>query len=218
MTTYYVYQLVDPRNNQIFYIGKGKGSRAYSHAKFQDGNENFHKNRVIQKILSTGQQPIVEFLHTNINDESDAYLLEEKEIACIGLDNLTNLVPSSRPPSKKGWKPSKETLLKRSNSLKGIKRSEQWKKNLSIAKQGTNNPMFGKKFPCTAERQHAISHAKNLPVYAIYQQALTMMRQGTSADKTAKILGIGRGICYRLKNGTHGIFIVFPELQQTQTR
>ena len=28
---YYVYQLVDPRNNQPFYIGKGKGRRAKTH-------------------------------------------------------------------------------------------------------------------------------------------------------------------------------------------
>lgn len=218
MNIYYVYQLVDPRNNKVFYIGKGKGRRAYSHAKFQDGNENLYKNRIIQKIISDGQQPIVEFLHENINDESLAYMLEEKEIARVGLENLTNLTPSSRPPSRKGWKPSRETLLKRSRSLKGIPRSNEWKQNLSKAKQGKNNPMYGKKFPCTAERQYAISKAKNLPVYPVYKQALEMMRQGISADETARKLGIGRGICFQLKNGTHGIFIVFPELRESETR
>ena len=28
---YYVYCLVDPRNNQTFYIGKGKGNRIFAH-------------------------------------------------------------------------------------------------------------------------------------------------------------------------------------------
>ena len=30
---YYVYALVDPRNNKIFYIGKGKGNRMFQHAE-----------------------------------------------------------------------------------------------------------------------------------------------------------------------------------------
>ena len=30
---YYVYALIDPRDNRIFYIGKGKGNRIFQHAK-----------------------------------------------------------------------------------------------------------------------------------------------------------------------------------------
>ena len=28
---YYVYRLIDPRNGQTFYVGKGKGNRLYAH-------------------------------------------------------------------------------------------------------------------------------------------------------------------------------------------
>ena len=30
---YYVYRLVDPRNGQTFYVGKGKNNRVFAHAK-----------------------------------------------------------------------------------------------------------------------------------------------------------------------------------------
>ena len=30
---YYVYALIDPRTNKVFYIGKGKGNRIYAHVE-----------------------------------------------------------------------------------------------------------------------------------------------------------------------------------------
>ena len=32
MNEYYVYGLIDPRNDSIFYVGKGKGKRYLDHA------------------------------------------------------------------------------------------------------------------------------------------------------------------------------------------
>ena len=30
---YYVYELIDPRNGEVFYVGKGSGKRAYKHER-----------------------------------------------------------------------------------------------------------------------------------------------------------------------------------------
>ena len=154
MATYYVYQLVDPRNGLPFYVGKGTGNRAYQHTKFKDGNQNPYKERKIKNILKAGLEPMVEFLHQDIVNEAEAYDLEKEVIQHIGISKLTNITEDSRPPTKKGWKPTAETLAKRSASLKGLPRTEEWCKNLSAGHSGEKNGMYGRKHsPETLEKK-----------------------------------------------------------------
>ncbi|HIO04524.1 MAG TPA: GIY-YIG nuclease family protein, partial [Gammaproteobacteria bacterium] len=44
---YYVYLLLDPITDEIFYVGKGKGNRVFSHLKDISDND---KVRKIQEI------------------------------------------------------------------------------------------------------------------------------------------------------------------------
>ena len=44
---YYVYRLIDPRNGQTFYVGKGKGNRLYAH--INDALKNFDGQSYIDK-------------------------------------------------------------------------------------------------------------------------------------------------------------------------
>lgn len=208
---YYIYQLIDPRSNNVFYVGKGTGNRAYAHNKFKDGNNNYYKDSIIKELHKQQLEPIVVIVE-HFASEQDAYDYEDKLIATIGIDNLTNITEGVRPPSKKGWTPSAETLAKRSASLKGIQRTKEWRDNLSKSKQGANNPMYGKRIPCSEERRLSVLRGKNLPNYNLYKQAITLMDGGQSANAVSKKLGIGRGVCFRLKNRNHGFFEAFPEL------
>ena len=56
---YYVYVLIDPRNNQPFYVGKGKGKRVESHYYNWESNDmcNPHKTRKIKKLQKLEYQP-----------------------------------------------------------------------------------------------------------------------------------------------------------------
>jgi len=208
---YYVYQLIDPRSNTVFYVGKGTGDRAYTHNQFKDGNNNFYKDSIIKQLHQQGLEPTVEIIQHFAN-EQDAYDYEDTLIETIGIDNLTNITEGARPPSKKGWTPSAETLAKRSASLKGIERTDEWRANLSKSKRGANNPRYGIKEPCTEERRLAVLRGKNAPNYDLYKKAIALMDNGQSANAVSKELGVGRGVCFRLKNRTHGFFQAFPEL------
>ena len=74
--------------------------------------------------------------------------------------------------------------------------------------------MYGKKNPCSLDKQLSIIRTKNLPNYDLYKQAIGLMDNGTSADTVATQLGIGRGVCFKLKNRSHLFFKAFPELVQ----
>lgn len=93
MKEYYTYMLINPITCLPFYIGKGKGNRAYSHSLNYDPH-NHHKSGTINKIRKEGKEPVVCILKENLSD-SDAKKFETKLIDHYGKYNdggiLTNI-------------------------------------------------------------------------------------------------------------------------------
>ena len=148
---YYVYALIDPRNNLPFYIGKGKNDRCYSHLKeTKENTDNKFKFNVINIIQSSGLDVIVKKLHISL-DESTAYEIEEQLIDKFGRRSdrkdgiLTNICPANRPPSPKGLIRSEETKRKIRDAQKGKTLSEEHKKNIQIAKENNLEKYSGRK-------------------------------------------------------------------------
>jgi len=73
----YVYALIDSSNNEIFYIGKGKGKRAESHEKEYEKSiiSGFKKYIRISKIKDSGNNVIIKVLFNNISNDG-ALMLE----------------------------------------------------------------------------------------------------------------------------------------------
>lgn len=91
---FYVYLLIDPRNDAVFYVGKGKGDRAYQHSKNAKNGviDNAPKHRVIREIIDAGLEVRVHIIHRT-DSETEAYRAERffiRSLASCGLTNISN--------------------------------------------------------------------------------------------------------------------------------
>ncbi len=94
---YYVYRLIDPRNGQTFYVGKGKGNRIFSHVQcaidYYDGAEKSedtdpNKLKTIKDIIDDGLDVIHVIQRWNLT-EAEAFQVEAALIDVYqGLSNL----------------------------------------------------------------------------------------------------------------------------------
>lgn len=100
---YYVYRLVDPRNGQTFYVGKGKNNRVFAHAECAlanyhdvdyspdlDDEENL-KYRTIREIKDAGLEVIYIIQKYGLS-ERDALVIESALIDAYSIRKLTNKI------------------------------------------------------------------------------------------------------------------------------
>jgi hypothetical protein len=93
---FYVYALRDPRDNKIFYVGKGIKDRILQHQMEADETPESQslKLKTIAEIRSAGFEVEHYFLRFGIETEDEAYAAEQAVIDAIYLNGseLTNLV------------------------------------------------------------------------------------------------------------------------------
>jgi len=86
---YYVYRLIDPRNGETFYIGKGKGNRLFAHAQGDTKEDSLsEKMGRIRAILLAGFE-VAHVVHRHGMDEKTAFEVEAALIdAYPGITNI----------------------------------------------------------------------------------------------------------------------------------
>src|SRR6266511_1738117 len=89
---YYIYRLIDPRNGETFYVGKGRGNRVFAHIRAE---QNLKGDRLENKLTHIHQIRLAGFevahvIHRHGMDERTAF---EVEAALIdAYPGLTNIV------------------------------------------------------------------------------------------------------------------------------
>ena len=117
---FYVYTYRDPRpskNNQIIYVGKGQGQRAWKHWE-----SKVHNNRgfgaLLAKLRQDGLKPVIT-LTKEFVEEADAFVEEMRLIAEVGRRDLN--------------KGSLFNLTDGGEGLSGALRTPEWRANMSAA-------------------------------------------------------------------------------------
>lgn len=129
---FYTYILIDPRNDHIFYVGKGKGYRCKTHTYPKRLEKDTPKNSIIKQIIDEGMEPIIEKIGEGMT-EKQAFDLEIFTVALIGKENLTNETTGGQGQSG------------RPGPWRGRHHTEKTKKLLRKIRLGPLNPNYGKK-------------------------------------------------------------------------
>ena len=85
---YYVYIYSHPITKEVFYVGKGKGNRVFSHLT------ETKESQKVDYLLDLKKQklkPKIEILVHGLEDEKTALRVESSIIDLLGIDNLTNI-------------------------------------------------------------------------------------------------------------------------------
>ena len=170
--TYYVYEHWRLDRDECFYVGKGKGGRAY---KMRDRNR-FH-TAIVQKIQRDGFAVEVKIVSFGLTEE-DAFALEKERIsfwrnAGADLANATN-----GGDGVSGLKMSAEARLKMRNAKLGTKQTpEMIQKRIA--------PLIGRKQPKHAIEQ-AAAKRRGKKLSEEHKASISASHKGKIVSETAR--------------------------------
>lgn len=147
---FYIYEHWRPDRDECFYVGKGKGRRAYGMRQ-----RNRWHQFIQEKMIRLGTSVEIKIVFSGLT-EGEAFALEVERIALWKSDgaDLVNMTDGGEGAS--GCKKSLENRKKQSILMKGAPKSEEHKRKIGEAHLGKSPSVKYKCRPRTKE------HLKNL--------------------------------------------------------
>lgn len=127
---FYVYEHIRSDTGAVFYVGKGRGRRAWRLAE-----RNQMHRRVVAKLARDGGSVEVRFVRTEL-PEPCALTLERLRIAALRAANVRLVNLTDGGEGSTGYKPTTETLRLMAEVQRGKKRTAETKALLSAAATG----------------------------------------------------------------------------------
>lgn len=129
MSDFYVYLYLDPRNGEVFYVGKGRGARSTHHVRWKTRNAGMSIR--LADLRTAALDPIISV--AACANESEAFRRERELIAAFGrrdqgTGTLLNKTSGGQGPS--GMRHSEEARAKMSRSRLGKKPTAEHRANL----------------------------------------------------------------------------------------
>jgi hypothetical protein len=106
---YYVYRLIDPRNGETFYVGKGTGNRVFAHVKGELGSEGDTLTDKLQRIRDVRLDgfEVAHVIHRHGLDQQTAF---EVEAALIDAYPEATNVAGGRASDERGLMHAKQII------------------------------------------------------------------------------------------------------------
>lgn len=158
LTDYYVYGLVDPRTDAVFYVGKGRGRRLFHHVRDARAyrNLNIQKEDRIRDIEGVGLS-VGYCVYASQLTEGAALELEGQFIASLpGLTNITKAARENQERKMLAWSiriittaamdPDWHGTFKKARGFAPTEQDEQWRRVLikaAIKAYRTLEPVYG---------------------------------------------------------------------------
>ncbi|BAU39993.1 group I intron endonuclease [Ralstonia phage RSP15] len=127
MNEHYVYQLRREDSQEPYYIGKGKGKRAWEHIQGHMLNTSQHNRNKAAKAKREGVEILVEFLWTDLSDEE----AQRREVWAIKMWGRKDLKEGPLTNMTDGG-----------DGMSGRIMSEETKKKIGDANRGNKRPDF----------------------------------------------------------------------------